>query len=214
MGEWSWEGQWYRDGCWRGGGNAADPSFGYGQAIRVPGLPPMEQLAAESTFGRTVASGLANKDWMYVDTWYLIGPFPNPNRANINRQFPPDQQIDLDAVYIGKDNRKVRWQFYQSPRPNVTPPDDEQYQIYYAYTELYFDSPRDLWVFVGSDDQSRMYVNDVCYWKSSDILKGWKPDEGKRKIHFKKGVNRILFRVENGWNSTAFSMILQIKGDS
>jgi hypothetical protein len=51
-------------------------------------------------------------EWMFVDTWYTIGPFPNPPRVNINTK--------------------------------------------------------------------------------------WRINEGVRKVYFKKGINRILYRVENG----------------
>jgi len=47
-------------------------------------------------------------------------------------------------------------------------------------------------------------------WKSSDILKGWMPGEGQRKIHLVQGINRILLRLENGWMKCGFSIIVDL----
>ena len=41
--------------------------------------------------------------------------------------------------------------------------------------------------------------------------KAWRVDEGLRKVHFKKGLNRVLCRVENGWHGTDFSLVICLK---
>jgi hypothetical protein len=176
----------------------------------APAIPP--GLVNRVTFGRRVAaSGAAPSDWMSVDTWYTIGPFPNPERKNINTPFPPEAVVDLDATYPGKDGRMVRWQFLQASRPDVVPNIPEEYAIYYAYTELWFEQPMDLWIAIGSDDKSTLWIEDQLVWMSSDVLKGWQIGEGLRYVHFKKGRNRILLRIENGWRGVAFSMTLALK---
>ena len=113
--------------------------------------------------------------------------------------------VDLDAVYIGKGDQEIRWEFVQSGEPKVTPANPDEYGIWYAYTELYFDEPMDLWVAIGSDDKGNVWVNDIPIWISGDELKGWKVDEGFRKVSFNEGFNRILYRVENGWRAVGFS---------
>lgn len=160
--------------------------------------------------GRKVAIGGEHADWMYVDSWYCIGPFPNPNRADINTVFEPEKLVNLDATYTGKNDRQVTWQFLQSPQPNIIPIDAEEYAIWYLYTELNFDHPCDLWVAMGSDDQSKIWLNGTKIWQSADYLKGWKIDEGFRRVHFNKGVNRVLARLENGWLGTAISLCVKV----
>jgi hypothetical protein len=59
----------------------------------------------------------------------------------------------------------------------------------------------DAWMAIGSDDRSDIWVNDFKIWTSSDVLKAWRIDEGFRRVHLRKGKNKILARVENGhWN--------------
>jgi len=178
-----------------------------------PAFPPVRGNTLPAVPGRIVSPGAKASDWMFVDTWHIVGPFPNPNRRNIDEKFPPESVIDLDATYEGKPDRDgkprtVRWQFHQSPQPAIFPPDDEEYQIYYAYTELWFDEERDLWIAVGSDDYSKLWLNGLLVWKSGEQLKGWNIDEGYRRVHFNRGLNRVLYRVENGWHSTEFSLCI------
>ena len=163
----------------------------------------------------TDAKGGIPAKWMYVTSWYVIGPFPNPNRANLRRKFAPESVQDLDATYVGKDGRVLKWEFMQANnfdklnpwggRDNnaaeVVPQNKEEYAIFYAYTEVFMDRDCDRWVAIGSDDRSDVWLNDVPIWGSSNKLKAWTLAEDFRRVHFKKGRNRLLARVENGhWN--------------
>ena len=172
---------------------------------------------------QTTAPGRYGR-WMFVDSWYIIGPWPNPNRKNLNTKFPPETVVDLNATYTGgRGDEKplaVRWKFYQAPAivntgyvettGQIVPPGLGEYEIYYAYTEIRSDEAHDLWVAIGSDDQSKIWINDEMIWKSSDELKNWVPNEGLRKVHFRRGINRILYRYENGHSSGCFSFFISL----
>ena len=161
--------------------------------------------------------------WMYVQDWYVIGPFPNPNRVNIRRKFPPESVVDLDATYVGKDGKTVKWEFMQAKnsnpaetwrndlKPEVVPFTAEEYGIWYAYAEVFSDVACDRWIAVGSDDRSDIWVNDVPVWGSSNKLKQWRVDEGYRRIRLNKGRNRILARVENGWHAFGWSVCISLE---
>jgi hypothetical protein len=181
------------------------------------GQPPSPPRQFQSVPGRTLASGPASiekgKDgtWMFLDSWYLIGPWPNENRRNIDTKFPPESVINLDAIYENEAGRKLGWRFHQSGGEMIVPPGLGEYQIYYAYTELRSETDCDRWIAIGSDDQSKVWVNDQLVWKSSDILKGWNPGEGLRKIRLNRGLNHILVRLENGHLLGGFSIITKIE---
>ncbi|HEX8237586.1 MAG TPA: hypothetical protein VF600_16635, partial [Abditibacteriaceae bacterium] len=199
------------------GGAAADAVYGPRSTNESFALSPVVpefvagDVAEKAIPGRRILKGGQGADWMFVDSWYVLGPFANPNRSNINRRFAPEAVLDLDATYAGKDNRPVRWRFLQSGNPMVVPENAEEYGVYYAYTELWFDEPRDLWIAIGSDDKSTVWLNEQLVWVSSDQLKGWQLGEGLRRVHFKKGLNRVLYRVENGWRGMAFSLVVCLK---
>lgn len=162
------------------------------------------------TFGRKIRADGTPAEWMFVDTWYTIGPFDNVNRRNLHRKFPPETVVDLDATYVGKDAREIRWQWVQAHAPMVTPADPAEYAIYYAYTEVWCDRPMDLWVAVGSDDKANVWLNGMPIWISGDQLKGWRVNEGFRKVTFQAGRNQFLYRVENGWLNIGFSLAIRV----
>ena len=161
--------------------------------------------------------------WMYVQDWYVIGPFPNPDRVNLRRKFPPESVVDLDATYVGKDGRTIKWEFMQARnatpkeswrsdlKPEVVPRNAAEYEIWYAYAEVFSDIACDRWIAVGSDDRSDIWINDVPVWGSSNKLKQWRVDEGYRRVHLKKGRNRILARVENGWHLIGWSVCISLE---
>ena len=207
---------------------------GQGAPGAVPGIVGIDVKNYKPLHGRTVRQGMVsieqsrNPAWLYVDTWHLIGPWPNPGRKNLNTKFPPETVVNLDAVYQGAHKNEVpqpiRWEFFQMPSkvtgkertpavPMIMPPGLGDYEIYYAYTELWFDEQADLWVAIGSDDQSKVWLNDLLIWKSGDAHKSWVANEGLRKVHFRKGINRVLYRLENGQNSGGFSFIVCLTAD-
>ena len=207
---------------------------GYGKPGGALGVLGIAVKNYKPLHGRTVRQGMVdiepgrNPEWLYVDTWHLIGPWPNPGRKNLNTKFPPETVVNLDAVYQGARKNEVpipvHWKFFQMPSkvtgkertpavPMIMPPGLGDYEIYYAYTELWFDAEADLWVAIGSDDQSKVWLNDLLIWKSDDTQKVWTANEGLRKVHFRKGINRVLLRLENGQNSGGFSFIVCLAAD-
>lgn len=190
------------------GGQSSRPSSGAGG-------PPAPRQIRGIPGRRVVAEGGRGAQWFYVAHWYIIGPFPNEGRRNIDTVFPPESVIDLDAVYTGKEGKSIRWEYVSSATPQITPPDMAEYAIYYAWTELEFDRDCDLWLAIGSDDRSDLWVNRLPIWRSSNVLKVWNPWEGFRRVHFRKGRNTILVRLENGWKGCAFSVLVYAgEGDS
>lgn len=189
------------------GAMAAPPALAGSQPDLLPGN-------VLRTAGPDVGDGIPGS-WMYVNSWYLIGPFPNPGRVNLRRKFPPESVIDLDATYVGKDGKTVRWEFRQGvssvrrmeARSEIVPAWDE-YTIWYAYAEVFLDVECDRWIAIGSDDRSDVWINNLPVWGSSNVLKQWSIDEGFRKVHFRKGRNTILLRLENGHGPMGWSVCI------
>ena len=193
------------------------------------GGPPAFPKKLDALPGRKLVAGGDSTRWMYVDSWYIIGPFDNPKRENMEKKFPPETVVDLNATYTGKNNQPIRWEFFQAAEPRVIPVFDHylpekrrltqddwrarglEYIIYYAYTELFFDQACDLWIAVGSDDFSKIWIDDQLVWASGKQQKSWRVDEGFRKVHFKQGLNHILYRIENGWHATDFSLVICLR---
>lgn len=178
-------------------------------AVSADTKPPASPRNSPVSFGRRIATRGRAVGWLALDSWYFIGPFPNKARVNLETQFPPEHDLNLDALYLGNDRRVLRWQHVEYDQLPLLPPEFSEYAVYYAYTEVFSDEPRNVWLAIGSDDQSKLWVNGVLVWRSIDLEKPWQPDEGYRKIRLKRGANRFLFRLENGIQRAAMSVMLR-----
>lgn len=149
--------------------------------------------------------------WIAPDVWYIIGPFPNRWRSQIETSFPPEVEIDRDATYEGRDGRPLAWEYVRTRQLNVRPPDMADFGVYYAYTEINCATPIDCWLAIGSDDYSKVWLNGFLIWSGSKNEKVWNATEGFRRVHFQQGVNRILYRLENGINACEFSLLIALE---
>ena len=97
-----------------GAGQAADAEFHLkgegGQFMRKVDRNrsvrlPSDQIQAQAIPARRFSPDANRRGWLYVDTWYVIGPWENDGRIDYGRQRPPEFGIDYDAVYA--DGKRV-----------------------------------------------------------------------------------------------------------
>jgi hypothetical protein len=165
--------------------------------------------------GRKFTRSSDRRGWLYIDTWYVIGPFQKPegDRLSYDTRFPPETRVDLDGQYPGKIDPQsgrpvaLRWRFFQSNTLRITPPDEIDGSVYYAYTEVWFEEDEEVLVAVASDDAAKVWVNDLVVWEDAG-LSPWRLDEGFRKVLFRRGYNSVLVRIENGPVVCQFSLLL------
>jgi len=132
--------------------------------------------------------------------------------------------VVLDAAYRGKDGRVLTWRYLEAPTYPLQPPDMAEDSVYYGYTELMMDTDRDLAMWIGADDDVQVWINDGLAWKGGNVNKlsffqkvydNWNGyagaynfNEGKVTVHFRKGRNKVFFKLSNGPNKAFFSMVL------
>lgn len=177
--------------------------------VQIPtGRIDLKKVKAEALPGRRFTDESLRRGWLYVDTWYIIGPWENFGKINWGNVHAPELEIDLAKSYRdGKGGRELRWQFTQHPAIRCDVPDETTNSSYYAYTELYFDKPREMLVAIASNDAGKLWINGEVVWQDNG-LSSWNLDEGFRRVRFKKGYSKILMRVENGPHTCEFSLLL------
>lgn len=177
--------------------------------IHIPtGRLQIDKIKAEALPGRRFTGESTRRGWFYVDTWYVIGPWENFGKVNWSNVHPPELEIDLASAYSdGKGGRELRWQFTQHPAIRCDVPDETTNSSYYAYTELYFDQPREMLVVMASNDSGKLWIDDQVVWQDNG-MSSWNLDEAFRRVRFKKGFSKILMRVENGPQNCQFSLLL------
>jgi hypothetical protein len=202
-------------------GEGFSDSRSYGAFVTPP---PVIAGATRAGAGRRLGPGGPFANRIFLDTWYVIGPFAAHGRGSIDDVYPPERGVDLDAVYYGKNDQPVRWNWQQEPGYPFVPTPRAENAVYYAYTEVTVEQDTDLWVSIGADDDSKTWFNDRLVWISGmDEDKPWyrQPfytmekelatrnlSEGQRKLHFHKGRNTILFKLYNGMDLMFFSVVL------
>lgn len=175
--------------------------------------------------GNSLGAGGAWANRIYVDRWYLIGPFHAGSTTSIDKIYPPEQWVDLDGVYLGKGQRVLRWQYLSSAAYPLMPPDPAEQAIYYGYTEIVSDQARSVVLALGADDDAKLWLNDQLVWASGNQRKAWYTDGGvqslKQDIHnrnliedrlrvpLRKGRNAVLFKLYNNPLDVFFSLVIE-----
>lgn len=192
----------------------------YGPLIEPPAL---DGASLRLGSGRIVGAAGAFSNRLYVDSWYLIGPFAGIGEASLAISHPPEQVIDLDAVYVGKQGRPLRWTYQRFAEYPLIPPSPEGGSLYYGYTEIRMDEARSVWMSFGVDDDAKVWINDELVWVSGNANKPWyfthfkfltreiadfNLTEASRRVHLRKGRNRILFKLYNSSSAMFFSMVM------
>ncbi|WBS05307.1 hypothetical protein OU994_14005 [Pseudoduganella sp. SL102] len=196
---------------------------------RIPGVGTGPVTKGE---GRMLGAGGQYADRIHLNSWYLIGPFPGRRDRGTAKTpvYPPEQAVLLDAVYRGKDQQLLRWEYVPGMAYPLIPREPVEDAVYYGYTEVLMDEERELMVWLGVDDDATVYLNDRIMWKSDDSNKGWFFDsvyrnrrgydagfnrtERRMLVRFKKGRNRIFLKLWNDTNEMFFSMVLTLPGQA
>ena len=176
---------------------------------------PPEQVIAKALPGRRFTKELADggrKGWLFIDTWYVIGPWDNGGKYDFTQTFPPERVVDFDATYPGKIDRKgvarkLKWQFQQTDIIRMSPPEVTGGSTYYAYTEVWCEQDQDLLIACATDDAGELWVNGMLVWQDTGWSE-WRLDEGYRKVFFHKGFNTLLLRMDNGPGYCRWSLLL------
>jgi hypothetical protein len=194
--------------------------------IQVLGEP--EPASFSGRPGRRLpAAGKTEYDWLVVDTWYVLGPLPSDRRRqSLDVRLGPETTIDLDDEFMGKASQRgkvqtVGWQYmnsgtFQDPkRPaafwKIEPRHVDTYALYYAFTEIDSDVEQDAWIACGVDDYGKLWLNDTLIWKSPKQRRPYSAVENVRKVHLKRGHNKVLMRVENAGGSMGFSLMIRLR---
>jgi hypothetical protein len=180
-------------------------------------------IDADLRFGNKLGPDGKQGGWMSINSWWTIGPFSHPGRArpeDLDRVYPPEATIDLDAQYIGKGGRRLEWKYLQTNYDRIQPfvRDTGRYCIWYFYTEIYSEKDQTLLVSFGSDDYSVAWLAWPGEQKGRVIRRSGKTPQPWRRfgpdcfrtVTFKKGYNRMLIKLENAGGTTGFSVLINL----
>lgn len=206
------------DGEGGGGGTYIDHrSYSHSRTVQIP-------TARRLGTGRRIGAGGQFADRVYLNTWYVLGPLPADGASSLDQTYLPERGIDLDGAYEGRNGRVMRWQFVQAAGYPLVPQPRAENSVYYAVTEIHVDQDQDVWLDIGADDDSKLWLNDELVWTSDDRDKLWYHvpyfklsgaltnyalTEVSVRVHLHAGPNRLLFKLYNGVDLMFFNVVLR-----
>jgi len=207
-----------------GGALREDPRLSDPRNYARPGdLPVVSPASVRTGRGRTLGRGGELVDRLYLDQWYVLGPFDGHGPDRRIASYAPESGVDLDAVYRGKDGSLLQWTLADSPAYPFIPPDRAEDAVFYAWTEVRVDHDTAVWLDIGADDDSKLWVNDELVWVSGDEDKAWYHQpfyqlrtqiaaddlvEGRRRVVLHAGRNTLLFKLYNGVDLMFLSVVI------
>ena len=158
------------------------------------------QILKEQGKAQQAKEYLARTGLVPEDSWYVIGPFDNETGEGLYIEYPPEEDIQLDAEYEGKEGT-VRWE----KRTDDTPDgfvdfqhifDPDQWAVAYAWTKVVSKETREVQLRVGSDDQVIVWLN------GEEVTRHERPrsvqiDQDVISVTLNQGENQLLVKVCN-----------------
>ena len=132
-------------------------------------------------------------------TWSVIAPFDNTGEEapGYDVVYPPEREINLEAVYEGKRGEKVRWREVSADPDgylDLLSAFDERDAAAYCLTYVYSstDGPRTL--LFGSGDGGKLWLNGEFLWGDPS---GRSPerDRNRARVNLRRGWNEVLVKV-------------------
>lgn len=136
------------------------------------------------------------------DSWHIIGPFEYPDEEGALKQYPPEEEVNLEAEYEVVENAiAVKWEkiaddssdgyvdLYQMLDPN-------EWAIAYAYTEITAPEACEAEIRSGSDDQMFIWLNGEEVFGHQEPRDA-QPDQDVIPVFLNKGKNKLLIKVCN-----------------
>ncbi len=160
------------------------------------------------------------KDLASPVNWLVIGPFANDGRKCFDYVYDVEKDLLSDIMeesYVGLADKSVRWQ------PVIARSAGEHrgivnlmelygegcnYQIAYAFTQVYAPETTPVRLLLGSDDGLKVWINQKQVFTVKPE-RGLIPEENSAEAVLQKGWNRIVLKLENNVGSWGFAFDLK-----
>ena len=154
----------------------------------------------------------------WITDWLLLGPVHLKADKNESKFLPGFNNDHLskyggEAKYKAKLGKKVKigdeafvWKEF-SAKDSVISLDEavskESYVFAYAYTEIHAEEPGNYILSLGTNDGGKFWLNGELVWEHP-VARGCKPDDDLVPVALKKGVNRLMLKIEEKGNRWEF----------
>jgi len=152
----------------------------------------------------------------FITDWFVVGPFPNRNKAAWDTAYFPEKEIKLDGEYeVGE--RKVQWKQHHTDDPQgfvdfIPLFDPHDNVASYAYATLESERARQIVLMIGSDDGVVCWLNGKRV-HGNNASRRVTVDEDKVEAQLEAGTNRILVKILQGGSDWGFCVRIASRGN-
>lgn len=211
----------------RGGRRWEEPNGKYvGESLRPQDAADSDltsiDVNAVMIFGKHLGGspeGSKPAKYLVIDTWWSIGPFDYVGgvrtQESLEHVYPPENGVDLDAVYVGKGGRALKWEYHPMSIVQQVPRWVQRRSLWYFYTEFWSDKDQLITANVASDDYGVLWLNNETkpVYASGQDPRPWVLLDPNQfcKLKVRRGTNRLLFKLDNNGGTTGFTVLFRLK---
>jgi hypothetical protein len=136
----------------------------------------------------------------FIRQWALAAPFDSTEGKGYARLYPPEIAVDLEAIYPGKKEQKVRWQAHTTSDPNGLVDLNKvigkhKGAVTYAYAEIDSPEERPVELRAGCITALKIFLNGKQVFAREEYHHGMDMDQHIGRGTLKKGRNEILVKI-------------------
>lgn len=135
--------------------------------------------------------------------WHIVGPFDNgEGDTGLDKVFPPEKEMGLSKAQFEGKSGKIGW---RQVRPDSSGYVDLQKHygpsgtqiVSYLYHEITSPADQEATILLGNDDGCKLFINGEKVFEDRRHIAAT-PESSTIKIKLKKGVNKVLLKINNG----------------
>tara|TARA_R110002096_G_scaffold28985_9_gene87522 strand:+ start:3818 stop:4996 length:1179 start_codon:yes stop_codon:yes gene_type:complete len=132
--------------------------------------------------------------------WHLIAPFDNTGHEGFDTAYPPEEAIQLNASYPGKEDIGASWQAYSTSDDYGMVDFNQPFSplkevVGYAYTEFESGADQAVELRLGCKNAWKIWLNDKLIFGRDEYHRGISIDQYQLPIRLKKGKNTLLVKA-------------------
>jgi len=136
----------------------------------------------------------------FVQQWHLAGPFENSDGKGFAVMYPPEQGVNLTAVYKGKKDDELRWKEHATADPYGMVDLNKGIAKHmgatgYAFAVVQSVAEQPVEVRVGSNNAIKVFLNGKLAYQHEEYHHGNAMDQYIAKGTLQAGRNEILVKV-------------------
>jgi ribosomal protein L29/type II secretory pathway pseudopilin PulG len=141
-----------------------------------------------------------NDHYGFLQNWSLIGPFDNRPKVGFDTVFPPEEEVNLTAEHVGKEEKMLPWKPFNTEADFGVVDLNEAIgknmgAVAYAVTEFTVDEETPAEIRIGSPNGNKVWVNGELVISNHVYHAGNAIDQFSASVTLRPGVNQILLKI-------------------